>query len=383
MSQDVAQPSTDLAAPMPRAASAIIMSPANYRTTWSMCRTLAASGSFKDIGRAGLTGPALDFEAAKALSRILLGADLGMSPTQALLGIDIVKGNPQIRGVALGRMVRETAKRPTPAGESYDYKVLRRDFTEGAQSATVALYRRDEDGTWPRVEDEEGEPFDTILGTVTIPKGRKCPEAVEAFVLSQAEKRKLVKEDGAWQTHPEVMVVWRALSQLVRFFAPDVIGGVPVYTEADHFDETPAEQVGAAAGGHVDVVLPEAVEGVIARAKALGDEELSSRDRVAMIIGGQSDEAVGVWVAEQLQRLDALEPEDATVVEDDGEKTPEQRAEALRERAATFRTEANLIATGQEGYAGRLDEVEPLRAEAERLDAEAGSIENGAQGALL
>jgi hypothetical protein len=104
------------------ASTAVIMSPAQYESTWKMAKALAHSGSFKDIGRD---------DASKALARILLGADLGMSPTQSLMGIDIVKGNPQIRGVALGRMVRQSAKRPTPSGESYDYAVLDRGFRAG------------------------------------------------------------------------------------------------------------------------------------------------------------------------------------------------------------------------------------------------------------
>jgi hypothetical protein len=128
------------------ASTAVIMSPSQYESTWKMSKALASSGSFKDIGRE---------EGSKALARILLGADLGMSPTQALLGIDIVKGNPQIRGVALGRMVRNSAKRPTPTGESYDYAVLDRGFTPGEEYAVVALYRRDDDGQWPTVEGED------------------------------------------------------------------------------------------------------------------------------------------------------------------------------------------------------------------------------------
>jgi hypothetical protein len=160
-----------------RPASTALMTPDQFDSTWRMSKALAASGSFKDIGRE---------DGSKALARIMLGADLGMSPTQALMGIDIVKGNPQIRGVALGRMVRNSAKRPTPTGESYDYAVLDRSFEKDKESATVALYRRGEDGQWPVVEAEEGETFPTILGPVTIKKGRRLPEAVEAFAIDQA-----------------------------------------------------------------------------------------------------------------------------------------------------------------------------------------------------
>jgi hypothetical protein len=296
-----------------RPASAAIMTPEQFDSTWRMARALAKSGSFKDI-RPGDDG------ATMALARIMLGADLGMSPTQALMGIDIVKGNPQIRGVALGRMVRLTARRPTPTGESYDYAVLARSFMPDAESATVALYRRDEDGTWPLVEDEQGETFDTILGPVTIRKGKRLPEAVEAFKLDQARKRNLIKSDGAWGTQPEVMVVWRALSQLVRFYAPDVIGGMPVYTEADGLRATPNLSEGQGSGegpgwGEMDPAQLNAVQAVIARAKALGHGGYSDEPTIQQRLHGQSFSVVERWIIDALGALDEMEMTDADVAE--------------------------------------------------------------------
>jgi hypothetical protein len=292
-----------------RPASAAIMTPEQFDSTWRMARALAKSGSFKDI-RPGDDG------ATMALARIMLGADLGMSPTQALMGIDIVKGNPQIRGVALGRMVRLSARRPTPTGESYDYAVLARNFTPDAESATVALYRRGEDGTWPLVEDEQGETFDTILGPVTIRKGKRLPEAVEAFKLDQARKRNLIKSDGAWGTQPEVMVVWRALSQLVRFYAPDVIGGMPVYTEADGLRATPNLSEGQGSGegpgwGEMDPAQLSAVQAVIARAKALGHGGYSDEPTIQQRLHGQSFSVVERWIIDALGALDEMEMTDA------------------------------------------------------------------------
>jgi hypothetical protein len=289
------------------ASTAVIMSPAQYESTWKMAKALAHSGSFKDIGRD---------DASKALARILLGADLGMSPTQSLMGIDIVKGNPQIRGVALGRMVRQSAKRPTPSGESYDYAVLDRGFEPGEEFAVVALYRRDDDGQWPWVE---GDPvtFPTIIGPVTIDTGQRYPEAVEAFRLDQARKRNLIKSDGAWGTQPEVMVVWRALSQLVRFYAPDVIGGVPVYTEADGFPPPVAASQGDGSMPEwtIDTAQRVKAEAIIERAKALGHHGYSE-ESVRMALNGQTFSVIEQRLAQMDATLDQFRGQDAEPITD-------------------------------------------------------------------
>jgi hypothetical protein len=310
---DPTQPGTELVTDEDRtetlspASTAVIMSPAQYESTWKMAKALAHSASFKDIGKD---------DASKALARILLGADLGMSPTQSLMGIDIVKGNPQIRGVALGRMVRQSAKRPTPSGESYDYAVLDRGFRPGEEFAVVALYRRDDDGQWPWIE---GEPvtFPTIIGPVTIDTGQRYPEAVEAFRLDQARKRNLIKSDGAWGTQPEVMVVWRALSQLVRFYAPDVIGGVPVYTEADGFPPPVAagQGDGSMPEWTIDTAQRVKAEAIIERAKALGHHGYSE-ESVRMALNGQTFSVIEQRLAQMDATLDQFRGQDAEPITD-------------------------------------------------------------------
>jgi hypothetical protein len=353
-----------------RPASTALMTPDQFDSTWRMSKALAASGSFKDIGRE---------DGSKALARIMLGADLGMSPTQALMGIDIVKGNPQIRGVALGRMVRNSAKRPTPTGESYDYAVLDRSFEKDKESATVALYRRGEDGQWPVVEAEEGETFPTILGPVTIKKGRRLPEAVEAFAIDQARKRGLLKTDkpdSAWASQPEVMCVWRALSQLVRFYAPDVIGGMPVYTEADGLrDVQPGAGVGSGEApewrGLTDEQIA-AAERVFAKAREVGHAGLADEASRRMELNGQPPEVVeariAAWGAE-VQKMPVIA--DAVVVPE-GEKPDAQEPEtpeSLEADALALLARADAAeADGEGAAAARLQEqAEELHARAETL----------------
>jgi hypothetical protein len=371
MADPTQEPEAPGTAIVERPASTAVMTVEQFDSTWRMSRALAKSGSFKDIG---------PDQGEKALARILLGADLGMSPTQALMGIDIVKGNPQIRGVALGRMVRNSARRPTPTGESYDYSVLDRGFTPGEEYAVVALYRRDEDGRWPIVEATEGETFPTIRGDVTIKKGRRLPEAVEAFVLDQAKKRELVKEaGGAWKTQPEVMVVWRALSQLVRFYAPDVIGGMPVYTEADGLrDVQPGAGVGSGEAPEWRGLTPEQIaraEAVFAKAREVGHAGLSDEASRRMELNGQPvdviDARLSAWVAE-LAGMESVA--DAEIVpEPEGKETPEMlEAVALSLMARADAAEAD----GEGAAAARLaEQAAEVHARAETLRGEQGTLE--------
>jgi hypothetical protein len=76
-----------------------------------MATGLAKSGMFKDTN------------AGQALAKILIGADMGLTPTQALMTIDLVRGNVQIRGKRLLAWVRQS--------ENYDYAVMERSPERG------------------------------------------------------------------------------------------------------------------------------------------------------------------------------------------------------------------------------------------------------------
>src|SRR5262245_48761989 len=57
--------------------------------------------------------------ADQAFNRILIGRDLGLSPAQAMMTIDLVRGNLMIRGVALAGFVRRSGR--------YDYELIKHD----------------------------------------------------------------------------------------------------------------------------------------------------------------------------------------------------------------------------------------------------------------
>jgi hypothetical protein len=227
---------------------------------------------------------------------MLVGRDLGLTPTQSLMGLDVVRGNLQMRGTLLGRFVRQSAE--------YDYAVTARSKTPGNEWATVTIYRRGDDGKFPVDAD-----------------GRRVPEGEETFTIEDARRMNLIKAGSAWQTLPAVMVVWRALAQAVRFYAPDLLGGIPVYTEADSLKEIPRVADGEGDGSEpgwvgVSVTQVKALEAMIESARKKGHAGLSDRATLQMRIAGQTpafvDKQLRVW-GEELAKFEPVP--DADVVE--------------------------------------------------------------------
>jgi hypothetical protein len=60
-----------------------------------VAKALAMSGMFKDAR-----------QAEQAFAKILLGRDLGLSPTQAMTGIHIVEGKPEIAATTLAGFIK-------------------------------------------------------------------------------------------------------------------------------------------------------------------------------------------------------------------------------------------------------------------------------------
>jgi hypothetical protein len=269
-----------------------ILSDDEIAQMWRVAKSLAASGMFKDVT-----------QAEQAFGRMIVGRDLGLTAAQSLMGLDVVRGNLMMRGTLLGRFVRQSTE--------YDYAVTARSKEKGQESATVTIYRRDEDGRFPRDAD-----------------GRKVPEGEETFTIDDARRMGLVKTGSAWDTLPAVMVVWRALAQAVRLYAPDLLGGIPVYTEADSLQELPRVASGEGDGsepGWVGVSAPQvkALEAMIASAREKGHAGLSDRATLQMRIAGQTPAFVDRQLAAWGEELAAFTPvPDADVVDEPADTEP-------------------------------------------------------------
>lgn len=251
-----------------------LLTAAEMDQTWRTAQQLTASRLFGDLK-----------SAEQAYAKILIGRDLGLSPTRALMTVDLVRGNIQLRGVLLAAWVRESP--------DYDYEIV-----EMTHSKCVVRMLRRRGDEWVELH------------------------PLHEFTLEDAQRAQLVKEDSNWQKYPKNMCFWRALSNAVKFHAPDLFAGMPVYVEGEippplrvtsHGEERSAR----------GIELPADVEEVLRRAEDLGHAGLADRATAEMAIDGQPPEAVAQWVAEANGALSALADAQATEEEVDAEVVPE------------------------------------------------------------
>jgi hypothetical protein len=304
-------PGVELAAQRPTAHLAQPMSSDEMQAWWRTAEAFVKSGAFKGVQ-----------DVALAYVKILLGRDLGLNPAQAMMSLDLVRGNLQMRGTLLARMVKES---PT-----HDYERVESD-AEHCVTDFYGVSKRT--GEW------------TLLGR-------------ETFTIEDAKAAKIVKDDGAWKTWPKNMLFWRTISNGVKMHCPELLGGVPVYTEADDFREIPA--IGSVAGEerepgwHISVQDAAEVEKVIRRAERLGHAGLLNRAAVQMALNGQSPEYVDGWLKESHAALDAM----------NSERLDDQAAEA----------EAQAYGSPQSEEEGRADDPELVAAMKANVEHPGGTL---------
>lgn len=242
-------------------ATAHILADEEFDRVWRMAKALAASGMFKDVT-----------QAEQAFGRILLGRDLGLTPTQALMSVDVVRGNVQVRSVRLAAWVKQHP--------NYDYAVVEHD----EDHCVIDFYE----------------------------KGEKAGES--AYSIADAKNAGIWNANGPWKAHPRNMVFARAMSNGVKWFCPDVTGGIPVYSEADSFESTAVELTagegdGSEPGWHG--IAPEHVERIevlLEKAKLLNFPGFADRATVQMRLNGQPELAVREWIDAGEEQIAAVQP---------------------------------------------------------------------------
>jgi hypothetical protein len=163
---------------------------AEIQTAEKIATNLAASGMFKDAR-----------QASQAFAKIMLGRDLGLSPTQAMISIHVVEGKPELSANLQAQLVKTYRG---PDGERYDYRV-----TENTDEACAIEFRRREvGGDWE------------ALG-------------VERFTMADAKTAGLVRANSPWTKYPRNMLWARCISNGVNFHCPEVARGLRVYHEGE------------------------------------------------------------------------------------------------------------------------------------------------------
>lgn len=303
------------------------------KRTFSIAKALALSKRFPDAKTAD-----------EAFAKILVGRDLGLSPTQALTGLHIVEGKPQIAAVTLAGFVRRDAH--------YDYGI--KEHTE--ERCEIHFWWRDgDDGTF--------------LGAST-------------FTIAEARTAGLVKEKSNWVKWPKNMLFARAMSNGVKWFCPDLMGGVPVYTEADTFEGTASEitdgtGTGASVGWRgVTVEHAAALEAILERGAAVGHHGFANRSAIEMQVNGQPEETVARWIASAVEALEGLEA--------DPGRSPEPAPDVLPDDLAARHAEVlDLIDEMEAEELRDEDRLDDLREDAERLALELAAGEDPGQESLL
>lgn len=307
---------------------------------------------------------------AAAFAKIVLGRSLGLGPSQALTGLHVVKGNVQIAGTTLAGFVRSS--------DGYDYRTIVHDdfrclveFGKGpAPGKLPANERPRRTKRWEPIDDWQ--PWDGALGVSEF----TMDDAVRAELVTEVVKsgsdgedatityKRREKASEGWEKYPRNMLFARAMSNGVKWYCPDLFGGVPIYTEADVFDDRGGEDLTATTGSGetVGLFLGDDVEAVLSRAQALGHPNLSSRATAEMTLQGQSTERVQAWVRSATAELDDFERDGGERVTD-AEIVPSTPAQ-LQAEAADLRMRAAHAEPEQR---------EGLEAQASALEAEAAS----------
>ncbi len=314
-----------------------------------------------NLGKSGLFPDARDGYAA--FGKILLGRSIGLGPMQAMTGIHVVEGKPQLAATTLAGFVRES--------ETYDYRVLKHTATEcliefGLGDPPPGKITRLD------ISEEGGISVDPEWPNTLGVSGFTVDEAKAANLGKWPDEKKwAVSQWGKW---PKNMVFARAMSNGVKWYCPDLFGGVPVYTEGDEFETTAELTSGAGDGEPSGVELHPDVEALLERARLVGHSGLADRGAAEMALTGQPHSVVEAWIASANADLDGWQPvadagagdvpEDAEVVD------PIEDARAKREIALSLVLDAEAAeADGDEDGATRARaEAAELREEALALD---------------
>jgi hypothetical protein len=156
-------------------------------------RAMSSSGFFQDSK-----------SAAQAVVKILAGQELGFGPFASMTGVHIIQGKPSIGANLMAAAVKSSGK--------YNYRVTAMSETQ----CSIDFYEGKEK-----------------VGTST-------------FTLDDAKKADLTGKD-TWKKYAKNLLFARALSNGVRWYAPDIFNGSPVYTP---------EELGAEVDEEGNVVAP-------------------------------------------------------------------------------------------------------------------------------
>lgn len=183
----------------------------------------------KNLAMASVMPNDLRGKPSDVLAIMLYGQDLGLSPMQAIQGIYVVKGKPQLSGttwLALARRAGHKVRFPETTNERCTIEITRAD---DPQNPHVETYTLEDAVTANLVKIKDGKPY------ARGQKGDPLP----------------------WELHTRTMIRNRCISNAAKAACPEVALGFAVEGDYDYIPE--AVQV-AAPEHHGDVVDADVVQ---------------------------------------------------------------------------------------------------------------------------
>lgn len=154
----------------------------NYMAAVELGHVLAASGYYSDAR-----------DPAKAAVKVMVGMDIGISPTAALQGIHVIESEGRVQFLIEGKLFAAVIK----ARPGYDYT-----FVERTDERVVIRFTRDGETLEPDID------WDMAKAQAAGLTGRKSK---------------------MYEKYPREMLTWRALAEGTRAHFPEIIGGQPIY----------------------------------------------------------------------------------------------------------------------------------------------------------
>lgn len=182
---DVVEPGVEIVPGDPPAGKMEAIIPSrNYQQAVELGHVLAASGLFLDAR-----------DPAKAAVKVMVGMDLGISPTAALRAIHTFEDDGKIVFLIEGKVLGALIK----ARPGYDYRFVERDDTR----CTITFLRNDE----------------ALHPDVT-------------YTMEDAQRAGLTGKRN-WQRHPREMLTWRCMAEGQRIHFPELTAGQPIYASEE------------------------------------------------------------------------------------------------------------------------------------------------------
>jgi hypothetical protein len=172
----------------------------NYVAAIELGTVLAQSGIYKDA-----------LEPARAAVKVMIGMDLGLSPTAALQGIHVIEDRQgKVSIIIEGKLFAALIKgRP-----GYDFRFTPVDPEDPSKGT-----RRS----------------DTEVSIDFYKDGEKVEPSI-VWTIERAKKAGLTKND-TYTKYPAEMLTWRALAEGARIHFPELLAGNPIYAEGELGEE--------------------------------------------------------------------------------------------------------------------------------------------------